>query len=92
MKTWEDRAFEFRPYKETHIMGTTDEIIEFVETQSMELMSSIAQKESEVFKEQLFKWQKILKTVDGVIMVWMKVQKAWMRLEPIFLASEDIRA
>jgi dynein heavy chain len=73
-------------------MGSLDEIVEFVETQSMEIMTMIASKDSEQFKESLHKWQKILKTVDSVIAIWMKVQKAWMRLEPIFLASEDIRA
>ena len=52
----------------------------------------LASKDSEEFKEQLTKWQKILKTVDGVIQIWIKVQRNWMRLEPIFLASEDIRA
>ena len=92
MKTWENFDFEFREYKETAIMGSLDEIIENVETQSMELMTMIASKDSEEFKEQLIKWQKILKTVDSVIAIWIKVQKAWMRLEPIFLASEDIRA
>jgi dynein heavy chain len=30
--------------------------------------------------------------VDSVIQIWVKVQKNWQRLEPIFLASEDIRA
>ena len=91
-KTWEDFDFEFKEYKETAIMGALDEIVENVETQSMELMTMIASKDSEEFKTQLHKWQKILKTVDSVIAVWMKTQKAWMRLEPIFLASEDIRA
>jgi len=33
-----------------------------------------------------------LKTVDQVITIWVKVQRQWQRLEPIFLASEDIRA
>ena len=55
-------------------------------------MTMLASKDSEEFKEQLTKWQKILKTVDGVIQIWIKVQRNWMRLEPIFLASEDIRA
>jgi len=58
----------------------------------MDLMSMNASKDSETFKEQLLKWQKTLKTIDQVLVLWVKVQKNWMRLEPIFLASEDIRA
>lgn len=53
------------------------------------MMSS---KDVEEFKEQVLEWQKKLKTVDSVIQIWLKVQKNWYRLEPIFLASEDIRA
>ena len=84
--------YTFQDCKDTYILGALDEIIEYVEQQSMELMTMLASKDSEEFKEQLTKWQKILKTVDGVIQIWIKVQRNWMRLEPIFLASEDIRA
>ena len=92
IKTWEDFDFEFKEYKDTYVLGALDEIVENVEQQSLELMGMLASKDAEEFKEPLHKWQKILKTVDGVIQVWVKVQKNWMRLEPIFLASEDIRA
>lgn len=92
VKTWEDFDFEFKEYKDTYVLGALDEIVENVEQQSLELMGMLASKDAEEFKEPLHKWQKILKTVDGVIQVWVKVQKNWMRLEPIFLASEDIRA
>lgn len=53
------------------------------------MMSS---KDVEEFKEKVLYWQKNLKTVDQVITIWVKVQRQWQRLEPIFLASEDIRA
>ena len=96
INTWDDQRFEFKIYPEegnsSYILGALDEIVEYVETQSLELMGLLASKDSEEFKESFHKWQKILKTVDGVIQVWVKVQKNWMRLEPIFLQSEDIRA
>jgi dynein heavy chain len=93
-KTWEDNDFVFKDYKETKIISLTelDEIVEVCDMQSMEIMTMNADKNSEVFKDKLMKWQKTLKTVDEVIQTWVKVQKNWMRLEPIFLASEDIRA
>ena len=56
VKTWEDQYFEFKDYKETSIMGSLDEVVEFVETQSMEIMTMIASKDSEQFKESLHKW------------------------------------
>lgn len=51
VKTWEDYSYEFKEYKDTNIMGALDEIIENVETQSMELMTMLASKDSEEFKE-----------------------------------------
>lgn len=31
-KIWEEQLFEFKEYKDTQILGTLDEIVEFVET------------------------------------------------------------
>lgn len=90
-KIWEDQKFEFKEYKDTQILGALDETVEFVETNSLELMGMLTQKDVEEFKEKVLHWQKTLKTVDSVIQIWVKVQRNWMRLEPIFLASEDIR-
>jgi dynein heavy chain len=91
-KIWEDQKFEFKEYKDTSILGALDETVEFVETNSMELMGMLSSKDVEEFKEKVLRWQKTLKTVDSVIQIWVKVQRNWMRLEPIFLASEDIRS
>jgi len=91
-KIWEDQKFDFKDYKDTQILGALDEIVEFVETNSMELMGMLSSKDVEEFKEKVLHWQKTLKTVDSVIQIWVKVQRNWMRLEPIFLASEDIRS
>lgn len=90
-RTWDDLAFTFVEKGDTYELGALDVIVEFVETQSMDLMTMLAQKEVEEFKENVSKWQKTLKTVDAVIEIWVKVQKNWSRLNPIFLASEDIR-
>jgi dynein heavy chain len=69
-----------------------DEIIENVETQSMELMGMMSSKDVEEFKEKVMYWQKNLKTVDQVIAIWIDVQRNWQRLQPIFCDSDDIRA
>jgi len=90
--TWEEQLFEFKDYKEVPVLGALDEIVEFVEQHAMELMGMMSSKDVEEFKERVLHWQKTLKTVDSVIQIWVKVQRNWQRLEPIFLASEDIRA
>ncbi len=90
-RTWDDLKFTFIEKGDTYELGALDTIIELVEGQSLELMTMLAQKEVEEFKENVSKWQKTLKTVDAVVEIWVKVQKNWSRLNPIFLASEDIR-
>ena len=90
-RTWDDQKFTFEEKGENQLLGALDIIVEQVETQSLDLMTMLAQKEVEEFKENVSKWQKTLKTVDSVIQIWVKVQKNWQRLYPIFLASEDIR-
>ncbi len=44
------------------------------------------------FLEQVSGWQKKLCNADGVISIWMEVQRTWSHLESIFIGSEDIRA
>jgi hypothetical protein len=72
-KTWDDLAFTFIEKADTYELGALDIIIEYVETQSMELMTMLAQKEVEEFKENVSKWQKTLKTIDAVVEIWVKV-------------------
>lgn len=66
-RIWEEQKFEFKDYKDTQILGALDEIVEFVETHSMELMGMMSSKDVEEFKEKVLHWQKTLKTVDSVI-------------------------
>jgi dynein heavy chain len=68
---WESQLFEFKDYKfldnEVPILGALDDIVEFVEQHSMELMGMMSSKDVEEFKERVMHWQKTLKTVDQVI-------------------------
>jgi len=66
-RIWEEQKFEFKDYKDTAILGGLDEIVEFVETHSMELMGMLSSKDVEEFKTKVLHWQKTLKTVDSVI-------------------------
>jgi dynein heavy chain len=89
---WDDQVFDFKEYKDVPVLGALDETVEFGEQHAMELMAMLSSKDVEEFKDRVLHWQKTLKTVDSVIGIWVKVQRAWQRLEPIFLASADIRA
>jgi len=52
----------------------------------------MSSKDVEEFKDRAEHWRKNLKQVEQGITIWTKVQRKWVQLEPIFLASEDIRA
>jgi dynein heavy chain len=54
-------------------------------------MGMQSSKDVEEFREEVTKWVKTLKTVDTVIGKWIKVQKDYLKLQPIFLQSDDIR-
>lgn len=74
--TWdESTVLTFKDYKDTKIIDTAalEEIVENVDLQSMDLMTMNASKDSEEFKDQLLKWQKTLKTIDQVLVLWVKV-------------------
>lgn len=90
--TWDTQVFDFKEYKDVPVLGALDETIEAGEQHAMELLGMLSSKDVEEFKDRVLFWQKTLKTVDSVIGIWVKVQRAWQRLEPIFLASADIRA
>lgn len=91
-KIWEEQILNFTEYKGCYVIGALDETIEFVDDHSMQLMGMMSQKDVKEFEETVVEWQKKLKAVDTVLGIWMKVQRNWQRLEPIFLASEDIKA
>ena len=55
-KTWDDLPFTFQEKGDTWELGALDQIIENVEGQSLELMTMLAQKEVEEFKENVSKW------------------------------------
>lgn len=74
---WEGQSFEFKEWNDNPILGDIGEIVEFVETHSMELMGMMSSKDVEEFKEKVTHWQKNLKTVDSVIQIWTKTQRNW---------------
>lgn len=88
---WEVLKFDFKEYNEVPILGEIGEIVEFLEQDQMVLMGMMSSKDVEEFRERVMHWLKTVKTVDSVITIWLKVQRNWQRLEPIFLGSEDIK-
>jgi dynein heavy chain len=93
-KTWETNSFQFVEYKEVPILNlaSLDEIVENVDIHLLELAGMLSSKDVEEFKEKVTVWKNNLTSVDSVITIWLKVQKQWQRLQPIFMDSEDIKS
>jgi len=88
---WDQQAFEFKEYKEVPILGSLEVIVENLETHSLDLMSMQSSKDSAEFIDRVTLWVNNLKSVEACYTIWVKVQRNWQRLEPIFLCSDDIR-
>ncbi|XP_052058680.1 dynein axonemal heavy chain 3-like isoform X1 [Mytilus californianus] len=89
---WESMLFAFVPYKDTgiNIMSAPDEIQvllddHIVKTTTMKGSPFIAPFETEINE-----WDLKLHRIKDILDSWLKVQAAWLYLEPIF-GSQDIR-
>ncbi|KAF7265371.1 hypothetical protein GWI33_021219 [Rhynchophorus ferrugineus] len=82
MKGNEDRGF---------IIGPTDEIMQILEDNSMNLQSMAGSQFVGPFLSQVQKWEKTLATIGEVIDEWLSVQRKWLYLEGIFVGG-DIRS
>lgn len=82
MKGNEDRGF---------VLGATDEIMQVLEDNSMNLQSMAGSQFVGPFLSQVQKWEKSLSTIGEVIDEWLSVQRKWMYLEGIFVGG-DIRS
>lgn len=78
----EDRGF---------IIGATDDIMQILEDNSMNLQSMAGSQFVGPFLPQVQKWEKSLANIGEVIDEWLSVQRKWLYLEGIFVGG-DIRA
>ncbi|XP_063979949.1 dynein axonemal heavy chain 1-like [Diachasmimorpha longicaudata] len=91
MGEWEVVKMEILTYKETGtcIMKVTDEILIMLEEHMQSTQQIGYGPYRAFFEKRIDEWEGKLKLIQEVLMQWIKVQKAWMYLEPIF-TSEDI--
>jgi len=89
---WESQTFNFTEWKDVPMLTQLEETVEFCEQHALELNGMLSSKDVGEFRERVSHWKDTLKIVESVMDDWVKVQRSWQRLEPIFLASADIRA
>ncbi|OQV20869.1 Dynein beta chain, ciliary [Hypsibius exemplaris] len=90
---WADLQFDLEVHHRTGIelIRLSEDIIETLEENQMQIQGLLASKYVDFFREQVTNWQKKLATADQVSTIFNEVSKTWTYLETIFVGSEDIR-
>jgi dynein heavy chain len=91
--TWSAMEFEHEIHPRTgcKLLRASEELIETLEDNQVQLQNLITSKFIAHFLEEVSSWQTKLSLADQVISIWFEVQRTWMHLESIFMSSEDIR-
>lgn len=89
--TWRAMAFERDPQGGCSVLRASEELIETLEENQVQLQNLMSSKYIAFFLGEVSGWQVRLSNADQVISIWFEVQRTWLHLQSIFLASEDIR-
>ncbi|MEE6480199.1 hypothetical protein FKM82_012486 [Ascaphus truei] len=89
---WQDVGFIFSPYKDRniHVLAAVDEIQVLLEDHIVKTTTMKGSPFIAPFEKEILAWEAKLWLLQEIMESWLKVQKAWLYLEPIF-DSEDIR-
>nr|XP_027209167.1 dynein beta chain, ciliary-like [Penaeus vannamei] len=91
--TWSTMEFlvDTHPRTGVDLVRTSEEMIETLEENQVQLQNLMTSKYIEHFLEEVSAWQNKLSIADQVITLWFEVQRTWSHLESIFIGSDDIR-
>ncbi|XP_063786085.1 dynein axonemal heavy chain 3-like [Pseudophryne corroboree] len=89
---WEDVCFIFSSYKDgnCHVLAAVDEIQVLLENHRVKTTAMKASLFIAPFEREILAWESNLRHLQEILESWLRVQMAWLYLEPIF-GSEDIR-
>lgn len=86
-------AVEHAPEKAVYLPRPSDDVVENLETDQMELQTMIGMgKFVKYFKDRVSKWLHTLSDIETNLKDWLNVSKQWCSLESIYLGSADIRS
>jgi dynein heavy chain len=95
-QTWSKMGVDFDSTTvgpECPLLGDLGEVLEKLEGDSADMMNITSQgKCIEFCQGDVDLWSDRLRTIESTLDIWQKVQINWLRLEPIFLQSDDIKS
>ncbi|KAL8620382.1 hypothetical protein ACOMHN_013007 [Nucella lapillus] len=89
---WASMHFNFTPYKDTglSILSSFEDIQVLLEDHIVKTMTMKGSPFIGPFETEVTQWDQTLHRMKAILDSWLKVQAAWLYLEPIF-GSQDIR-
>ncbi|KAK7495478.1 hypothetical protein BaRGS_00013176, partial [Batillaria attramentaria] len=89
---WRNMHFTFVPYKDSgvSILSSFDDIQVLLEDHIVKTMTMKGSPFIGPFEAEVSEWDQKLQRMKAILDSWLKVQAAWLYLEPIF-GSQDIR-
>ncbi len=89
---WAGLDLDLVEYKQVYYkVRSTEDLFQTLEDQAVAVSAMKASPFYGVFAAELDTWEKNLSVVSEVVDMLLQVQRQWMYLESIFMASEDIR-
>jgi dynein heavy chain len=91
-KAWQTIDIDMAEFKEIYYkIRSTEDLFLQLEDNQVQLSTMKASKFFTSFEEKITYWEKALNSISEVIEMTTGVQRQWMYLESIFMASEDIQ-
>jgi len=92
---WENRAFEFAPFKargDVILQAiVVNEVIEALEDSQTNLAQMLTMRHVKPFREQASGWLKKLSETNDMLESWIRLQMLWMSLEAVFTSGDIAR-
>jgi dynein heavy chain, axonemal len=89
---WREIAFEVKAYRDsgTYVIGGTDDIMTLLDDHLVKTQSMLGSPYITNIKTKCKDWERRLSHLQTLLDEWLKVQRTWMYLSPIF-SSDDIK-
>jgi dynein heavy chain, axonemal len=75
---------KYKDYKDAFVLRGLEDLMTIFEEYTLKIVSLKQNVFAKVFSERIFKIEKEFRTIVDVLEEWIKTQKSWIYLEPIF--------
>ncbi|RYE84078.1 MAG: hypothetical protein EOO65_02865, partial [Methanosarcinales archaeon] len=91
-RVWADMVIDIVEYKGAYFkIRSTEDLFQALEDHTVSVSTMKASPYYPAFAQELDQWEKNLSSMYETVELHLNVQRQWMYLESIFMASEDIR-